>query len=104
MSFDITQIHKQDQYSKKYTSRWNAEATQFPSGGPWSEEELKSLILSKFNAAKADLAKANKIEPNEKLVGLVRQIVMNSLVMNTWKPGAKVHITFDGDLPIFKIE
>ena len=69
-----------------------------------SEEELKSLILSKFNAAKADLAKANKIEPNEKLVDLVRQIVMNSLVMNTWKPGAKVHITFDGDLPIFKIE
>ena len=66
MSFDITQIHKQDQYSKKYTSRWNAEATQFPSGGPWSEEELKLPRYMRSTASSRQRLKENMLSNGAK--------------------------------------
>ena len=66
MSFDITQIHKQNQYSKKYTSRWNAEATQFPSGGPWSEEELKLPRYMRSTASSRQRLKENMLSNGAK--------------------------------------
>ena len=66
MSFDIMQIHKQNQNSKRYTSRWNAEITQLSAGGPWSEEELKLPRYMRSTSSSRQRLKENMLSNGAK--------------------------------------
>ena len=66
-------------------------------------DQLKATVLSHFNAAKAHLKSAQAIESSPYRVSIVRSIVLNSLVMDQWKPGSTVTISFDSDFPTFKL-